>query len=624
MVNFTQKQRAIIAKKLGYDGPMEQFDAFLKSDPALEMKYNMVADKYTQKMNRGGVVSKKKNYAEGGAVPDQQQSLPPAPEPAKVEPALITEQPGQIISTVPAPNKATTTTTTQASTTQAAIPTVAPAQTTQAATVSEQADKTLQDVNAQQGTLSKQAIVAPAQGSLSEGAKATAVEGKSIDVVAPEERKVQEGELISGPSVDMGQVESTLAQGQAAQGTVTEEMTVQGQMNKLMSDFNAGNPPPWAAAAMRAVTDQMAARGLGASSIAGQAMVQAALESAMPMAAADAQTFKEMGFANLSNKQAMAMQTAQLRAQFLGQSFDQSFQTKVLNASKISEIADINFSAQQTIALENARAANTVNLANLTNKQAVILANAAAQAQMDVANLNNRQQAAVMNAQAFLQMDMTNLNNRQQTMMFKTQERMQALFSDQAAENATRQFNASSVNQRDQFMASLVSQANQFNASQKNATSQFNAGQRNAVNQFNAEVQNRRSEFNAQNRLVIDQANAQWRREISTANTASINAANYLNAQNLQSVTMAEYNNKMQLYRDNMNYAFTSGENAAQRAANLAIAQMQNSVSNKQLKYETYATVGNWLSKVDDWGSVLSGAWGAVEKGWDWVTTLGD
>ena len=66
---------------------------------------------------------------------------------------------------------------------------------------------------------------------------------------------------------------------------VTEEMTTQGQLNKLLTNFDAGNPPPWAAASMRGVTAQLAARGLGASSMAGQAIIQATLEAALPIAA---------------------------------------------------------------------------------------------------------------------------------------------------------------------------------------------------------------------------------------------------------------------------------------------------------------------------------------------------
>lgn len=60
--NFTAKQKEIVARKLGYDGPMQGFDEFLQSSPALAMKYGMVADKY---MAKGGVVKK---YADGGVV----------------------------------------------------------------------------------------------------------------------------------------------------------------------------------------------------------------------------------------------------------------------------------------------------------------------------------------------------------------------------------------------------------------------------------------------------------------------------------------------------------------------------------------------------------------------------
>ena len=70
-----------------------------------------------------------------------------------------------------------------------------------------------------------------------------------------------------------------------------------------------------------------------------------------------------------------------------------------------------------------------------------------------MANLNNRQQAAVQNAQSFLQMDFRNLDVKQQNDMFKTQSVMQSLFTDAAAENASRQFNATGENQTNQFFA---------------------------------------------------------------------------------------------------------------------------------------------------------------------------
>ena len=55
--------------------------------------------------------------------------------------------------------------------------------------------------------------------------------------------------------------------------------------------------------------------------------------------------------------------------------FDQEFQARVQNAmTKISDIANTNFSAEVQIALENSRLAQTTNLTNLGNKQAVVMA----------------------------------------------------------------------------------------------------------------------------------------------------------------------------------------------------------------------------------------------------------
>jgi hypothetical protein len=397
-----------------------------------------------------------------------------------------------------------------------------------------------------------------------------AAQGVAGTVQGAPTRTLQEGELVAGPTVDQAKIEATLQANEAAQGVVTEDMTVQGQLSKLTANFEANNPPAWAAASLRNANAILAQRGLGASSLAGQAIVQAALEAALPIAAADAQTYREMGIQNLSNKQQMAVLTAQQRAAFLGQEFDQAFQTRTINAATISQIANVNFSAQQQIALENARLAETVNLANLSNRQALVMAEAAQIANLETANLNNRQQANVLNAQAFLQMDMANLSNRQQTAIFKAQSMVQSILSDAAADNAAKQFNASSVNQVNQFYDGLSTQIKQFNASQTNAMSQFNVGQLNSIAQFNAGMQNQRDQFNAEFRKVIDQSNAEWRRNIALQNTAAINRANEFNATAALGITTIEYNNLWQDYRDKLEYAWKTTENALDRENELA------------------------------------------------------
>jgi len=400
-----------------------------------------------------------------------------------------------------------------------------------------------------------------------------AAQGKAHLLENPVQREIQDGELISGVA-DAEKAAKFSEQIEAAQATPSEKATVQGQLKTLTEGFDANNPPPWAAATLRGVQSQMAARGMGASSMAGQAMIQGALESALPIAQADAQTMASFEAQNLSNRQARAMLAAEQRAKFIGQEFDQAFQARVQNASKISDVANQNFTAEQNIAMENSRAVNTMNLANLNNSQALVMAEAAALANLDTANLNNRQQAAVKNAQTFLDTEMANLSNRQQTDLFKSQQRIQSLFTDQAAENAASQFNATSQNQTDQFFANLASQTSQFNASQANAQSQFNAGQENVVERFNAEMNNQRDQYNATNQLAIAQNNAVWRREVATADTAAINRANELNANAVLDISKEAYDNLWSYYSDTMEWAWTSADNQLDRINKIATSQI--------------------------------------------------
>jgi hypothetical protein len=570
---FTDKQREIVARKMGYDGPMQMFDEYLKSSPNDARKFGLITDKF---MARGGMVRK---YAEGGVtlpanVPagktttDAATNMPVQPTAAQVAPALQAVQAGQTLATELAPTQAAQATAaapiTAATTT---APTVTPTATMEAVQAAPAVQQATAAVQPAQGTVAEQAQVQAAQAVPTETAvgQLQAAQGLTTQVTGAPIRGEQVGEMVSGPAVDMAKVETNLAKAEAAQGVITEDMTVQGQLAKLTAGFESGNPPSWAAASLRNATAQMAARGLGASSLAGQAIIQATLEAAVPIASADAQVFQQMGLQNLSNRQQVAVLTAQQRAQFLGQEFDQGFQTRVVNAARVADIANMNFTAQQQVALENARLAQTMDLANLNNRQALTMAEAAQIANLETQNLNNRQQAAVVNAQTFLQMDMTNLQNEQQTEMFKAQSNIQSILTDQAAVNASRQFNASSQNQADQFFSNLTAQVKQFNTQQSNAMAQFNTDQTNIVSKFNAEVQNQRDQFNAQNRLVIDQSNAQWRREISTANTAAINRANEFNATKAMEVTMVEYNNMWQQFRDEIEYSWKSSENAADR-----------------------------------------------------------
>ena len=577
-------------KFLGFEGPPQQLDNFLQANPAAAARMG----KYRQAMmSMSNIRVGAQAGTAGTSLEDfqkmQQDLIVQGMQPTTGTVSQITPDAGTEISPTAgqvSPTAPTATTSTVGTVQQSTAPTDMTTSTMTADTVAGDVAAETDKFQAQTGTVSNQITAAEQETTSVSGMEAA--QGAAIKVDGPTARKLEtdpvtgESEIISG--VANAETAAKFAEAiEAETATPTKKATVAGQLEGLMADFEGGETPPWASGAMRAATAAMAARGLGASSIAGQAIVQAAMESALPIAMQDATTVARFEAQNLSNRQQRAMLAAQQRAEFIGQEFDQAFQARVANSARIGDIANLNFTAEQQIALENSRAANTMNLNNLSNRQAIVMAEAAALAQLDLANLSNRQQAAVQNAANFLQMDLTNLANAQQTELFKTQQNIQALFTDQAATNAAAQFNATSENQTNQFFANLSTQTSQFNAAQQNAMSQFNVNAENAMSQFNSEVQQQRDLFNAQNGLVIAQANAQWRQNIATINTAAENQANMDFAKTINAMSMKNLDEIWQRERDIMSFAFTADQSAMDRALSIIMGDKELDIAREKL-----------------------------------------
>ena len=629
-----------IASRMGYAGQMDKFDQYLEQNPDKQREMIVYQGK-AQEMARGGMVNKMAvggvtnprvlpqgavretgAYANTDGTPAtignvtasrmQQPGLPSGGVTIPVgttqsQDQLIAGGTGEVSGTVAVPTAMSTTT-------QTNLPTATTAPSMTEATTSDAIDTTLNAVDAAQlNPDDPRSQVTAAQQVATSVSSLSAAQGNATLMTNPVQRKIQTGEIISG-AANAETASAYTEQIQAATATPTDQATVQGQLASLTANFDASNPPAWAAGTLRAVQAQMAARGLGASSMAGQAMIQGALESALPIAQADAQVIASFEAQNLSNRQQRAMLAAQQRATFIGQEFDQAFQSRVQNSARIGDIANMNFTAEQQIGLENSRAVNTMNLNNLSNSQAMTMAEASALSQLDMANLSNRQQSAVQNAQSFMQMDMANLSNLQQTNLFKAQQRTQSLFTDQAATNAARQFNASSQGQTDQFFANLSTQASQFNASQANAQSQFNAGQANTVERFNAELNNQRDQFNAQNQTVIAQSNATWRREIATADTVAVNRANELNANAILAISKGAYDNLWQHYGDTMEWAWTSAENELDRINKITTSEITAEAALKGYEMEADAKAASGLGVMI--GTVLTAGKDSLIGGW--------
>ena len=488
---------------------------------------------------------------------------------------------------------------------------------------------------------------------------------------------------------------------------VPVEATIQGQLTNLMAQFADGKVPPYAAGAIRNAEAQMAARGLSASSMAGAAIMQAAMESSLPIAAQDAQVFREINLSNINNKQKVALANqaaalqisladlsnrqqealsnstnsyklqsqslsnmqqaslanaqlraslqerelgfeqqrqvvnaaryaeieginlnnqqqgimqdsinnmqvsmsnmsfkqqrelskAQIDAALTGQELSNDQQRAVVNAARVAEVNNLQFTEEQQRNLNNSQLMQNMTLANLDADMRVALQNAATYASMDMANLNNRQQAQVVNAQNFLNMDMANLSNKQQGEVLSYQSRINALFTDAAADNARQQFNATSENQVDEFFAQLGASVAQQNANRVASMKEFNVDQTNAHSRFNASLVDNREKFNSTMQAQINQSNAAWRRQINTVNTATQNEANRQNALNVLGINQNALNNLWQQYRDEAGWLFTSGMTDRQYAHEIAKmnlnAAQQRALYNLQVKGDAVESIGS-------------------------------
>lgn len=465
---------------------------------------------------------------------------------------------------------------------QAAAPEKPDLATVEAALASDEVKAYLEEFRAAEGEIEANNLV---QAAISDPNTLTQLQleaaqiAKPVQVADVADRTLQQGELIEGTGVEQAKIDELVSQIKAETAEPSELATVQGQLAKLTADFDTKNPPAWAAGALRNATAQMAARGIASSSIAGQAILQATFEAATPIAAADAATVAAFEQQNLSNRQQSAILAAQQRAQFLGQEFDQKFQTKVANAARISEIANLNFNADVQIALENARLAQSTDIANLNAANAKVLADAAAMSNMDLANLNNRQQAAVANAKAFLDMNMANLNNEQQANIFKAQGVVNAMLSDQAAENVARNLNTTNENQLNQFFTQIEANVAQFNTAQANAIAQSNVSEINAIKRFNAEQENALKIAYDRNQTAISQARISANASIQSTqiSAAAQTAAASLRAQADRDIAAAANETRITL---------TEMEQAFQRESDILAMSYDTMTSNADKAFE--------------------------------------
>ena len=434
-------------------------------------------------------------------------------------------------------------------------------------------------------------------GTISEGAKAAAAvnAGTSLARITRAKKQLSQAGLTESQINEIGNdpvlLEDRLADFSEEERGIIEglpqEALVSTQISGLLEGIENGTIPPWASPAVAQVEQMLAARGLSASSVGRDSLLNTIIQAALPIAQSNAQAIQQ----SVAQQKDIEFKTAEANAQRLQQ-------TALKNADNVFKMDMAQFSADQQTALFNSKFLQTVGLTEANFDQQATVQNAVLLSQANLAEADFYQKSQIQNAQAFLQTDMANLNAEQQSNVLRAQQDQQRLLSNQAAENAARNANMVSDNQMQQFSANLNFQTKQFNAQQTNAMKQFNANAKNAaaardanrtadLNKFNAQLATQveefnsqqdfaRNQWNAQNSAAVEASNVEWRRKINTVNTAAQNQVNMQNAMNAFNLSSQSLSFLWQELRDEADFDFRSSENAKAQITQLRATAIAN------------------------------------------------
>ena len=382
----------------------------------------------------------------------------------------------------------------------------------------------------------------------------------------------------------------------AMQGDVTAQATVQGQLSSLMKSFDNGTPA-WAAGAIRAANEAMLSRGMAASSMAAAAIVQAAMESALPIAQQDAQVYAAMGMANLDNQQKVSLANAAAQQGLSLQNLSNEQQMNLQNSVQAFDLQKVNLSNRQSVELANAQIRTTLQGKVLDNTQQSNIITAARYAEQANINLSNRQQAVLQDNVGELQTNLADASAKQQSYItsanLASALQGQVLTNDQqvAINTAARYSDAANLNftsdqQEVLHNSSLMQSIGLAELNTTQAATLQNAA--NFASMDMAELSNAQQAqvLNAQNFLQLDLANlsneqqvaifkAQAVQQTLLSDQASVNASEQFNATSEMQVDQFNANLKTQV--DQFNKAqqtaisqFNAGQENAMEQFNVA------------------------------------------------------
>ena len=237
--------------------------------------------------------------------------------------------------------------------------------------------------------------------------------------------------IVEDPATVEAQVDNEPIEIQAAIAALPTEALVSSQMETLLAGIDEGVTPAWARPAVARVNDIMAARGLSASTVGRDALFNAIIQTALPLAQSNAQALQQRAAQNLSNEQQANMSQATLDMQRRMANLSNQQTAGSQTAQLAQNMATLQSQFRQQAILTSEQQGQQIRVQSLANQQEASKVSALNQQAINAQELNNEQQIELADLQYLNATEKENMTAEQQSRLAEFQ-----IGSDYIARNA--------------------------------------------------------------------------------------------------------------------------------------------------------------------------------------------
>ena len=382
--------------------------------------------------------------------------------------------------------------------------------------------------------------------------------------------------IVEDPAKVTAQIDTEEPEVIAAVAALPQEALVSSQMEALLAGMETGQIPAWARPAYDAVNANLAQRGFSVSTVGRDALFNAIIQSAIPLAQSNAQALQARAAQNLSNEQQANLQQAQLSAtQRLNnlanrqtaesQSAQFAQNLNVLQSQFNQERDALSFQQQQQTRLQNLQNAQRTAELNNQSENAFKAQSLSNQQQIELANLEIKNQTEQQNMTAENQERLAEMQVAADFLSRNAAFAQQMQIANLSAEQQTRLANLTALNQAD---AQSLSAAQQTELANLNARMQTNIAQGRIAETMGVAL------LNADQQAAITNATTNARLDLAKFSDAQ--QVELANSRFMQTATLTDFNANQQAVMQNATALASLDLAAADQRTKLAISQAQN------------------------------------------------